>query len=795
MALPVKWRKVLRELWGSKARTLLVVLAIAAGVFAVGTIANSWIILLNDLNTAYLATDPASAVLTLEPFGEDVASAVEGMREVAVAEGRATVIVKLNTPDGEQINLTLYAVEDYADLRLSRMTPETGDWPPRRRELFVERSWAGSLPGVEPGDTVTVETPDGELHDLTFGGLAHDLHHPAAFVSDMSYGYVTLDTLEWLGQSRRFDRLYLTVAEGADNPEHIAAVVADVKDRLAQSGYTTLATSIPTPGEHFAAPFVQAMLLILGVLGGFSLLMSGALVLNTVAAVVTRQTRQIAVMKAIGGRRSQIMGIYIASAAIFGALSLVLAVPLALVGTRSLTGFIAGIVNFDVLTTHIPPLVIVLEAIIGLLFPVVAALIPVLAGTAITVREAIGSHGIADQGGGLMARLTGPAGIASSRVVLAFRNVFRRKVRLALTLMTLTVAGAIFVAVLSVRASLMGTFDQVLGYFQYDVSTDFNEAYRIERIEREAKRFAEVTRVEGWLKERVARVRPDGTESTNYLLFGVPPESDFLDPVLIDGRWLRPDDANAVVVSADFRNDEPDIRVGDTLTLAIGDDEIDWQVVGIVTTQFSEPPYLYTSRAALGRELNRVGFANRVLIELRGGSAAQEKRLAPQIEERFKDAGLLVGSTTANSDFVQSFEQRFTILTVFMLFMATLLAVVGGFGLAGTMGLNVLERVREIGVMRAIGASDGAVRAIVLGEGAAIGVLSWLAGSLIALPLSKVLSDGVGVAFGGEPLTFSFSLTGIGLWLGLVIVISTISSYIPAQRAARLSVRETLAYE
>jgi putative ABC transport system permease protein len=103
--------------------------------------------------------------------------------------------------------------------------------------------------------------------------------------------------------------------------------------------------------------------------------------------------------------------------------------------------------------------------------------------------------------------------------------------------------------------------------------------------------------------------------------------------------------------------------------------------------------------------------------------------------------------------------------------------------------------VREIGVMRAIGASDGAVRTIVLGEGAAIGVLSWLAGSLIALPLSKVLSDGVGVAFGGEPLTFSFSLAGIGIWLGLVIVISTISSYIPAQRAARLSVRETLAYE
>jgi putative ABC transport system permease protein len=111
------------------------------------------------------------------------------------------------------------------------------------------------------------------------------------------------------------------------------------------------------------------------------------------------------------------------------------------------------------------------------------------------------------------------------------------------------------------------------------------------------------------------------------------------------------------------------------------------------------------------------------------------------------------------------------------------------------MGLNVLERIREIGVMRAIGASDGAVQRIILSEGVLIGGLSWGVAALLSLPLGKLLSNGVGVAFGGEPLSFEFSLAGVFIWLALALLIASLSSYLPARRAARLSVREVLNYE
>jgi len=107
----------------------------------------------------------------------------------------------------------------------------------------------------------------------------------------------------------------------------------------------------------------------------------------------------------------------------------------------------------------------------------------------------------------------------------------------------------------------------------------------------------------------------------------------------------------------------------------------------------------------------------------------------------------------------------------------------------------VLERSREIGVMRAIGASDGAVIQVFLVEGLLIGALSWVAGTAFSLPISRVLSDVVGNAFMQHPLTYTFSPEGAALWLGLVLVLAGVSSILPALRAARLTVREVLAYE
>src|SRR5262249_24300383 len=127
--------------------------------------------------------------------------------------------------------------------------------------------------------------------------------------------------------------------------------------------------------------------------------------------------------------------------------------------------------------------------------------------------------------------------------------------------------------------------------------------------------------------------------------------------------------------------------------------------------------------------------------------------------------------------------------------MGALLTVVGGLSLMGTMSINVLERTREIGVMRAIGATDGAILWIIMVEGILIGLMSWVAGGWIAIPLSRVMNRELGLAFLHTPLSNGFSEGGSLLWLVFVLSLAALASFLPAWSASRLTVREVLAYE
>ena len=116
-------------------------------------------------------------------------------------------------------------------------------------------------------------------------------------------------------------------------------------------------------------------------------------------------------------------------------------------------------------------------------------------------------------------------------------------------------------------------------------------------------------------------------------------------------------------------------------------------------------------------------------------------------------------------------------------------------GLAGTMGMNVLERTREIGIMRAIGATDRAVMRMVIVEGLLIGLISWVLGAILSFPITYMLSAIVSLAIFSTPIQVIFTPTGFLIWLAMVVVLSALASVLPARNAARLTIREVLAYE
>ena len=137
----------------------------------------------------------------------------------------------------------------------------------------------------------------------------------------------------------------------------------------------------------------------------------------------------------------------------------------------------------------------------------------------------------------------------------------------------------------------------------------------------------------------------------------------------------------------------------------------------------------------------------------------------------------------------------FDILAYLMLTMTTLAAAVGSIGLMTTMTINVVERRREIGVMRAVGATSPTVAGIFVGEGVLLGVLSWLLALPLSYPAARVISHAVGYPLMGAPLDFRYPPGGCVVWLATVVLLSVLASLWPALQATRISVREALAYE
>jgi len=165
------------------------------------------------------------------------------------------------------------------------------------------------------------------------------------------------------------------------------------------------------------------------------------------------------------------------------------------------------------------------------------------------------------------------------------------------------------------------------------------------------------------------------------------------------------------------------------------------------------------------------------------------------MQARFKELDMPVGEIQTGGELIQQNRLTVDILIYMLLIMAVLIAVVGGLGLMGTMSMNVLERTREIGVMRSIGAVNGSIFRLVITEGMIIGLISWLLGILLSFPMTNLLNVLVGVSILTVPLDFVFTVKGLVIWLTIVISLSTLASLLPARNAVRLTVRDVLAYE
>ena len=792
-----RWRKVLADLWVNRTRTLLVVASIAVGVFAVGTIASTYTIFGEDIAVSYASAQPANIEVITDPFDDAFVQSVERIPGVAAAEGRHLVSVRVSQ-DGENWKpLDVMAADDFTTSQINLLTLLDGTVYPKDRELIVREDPMNST-GLSAGDEAIVQLSDGTQRKMNVAGVAGDQYAAGDFAAPPR-GYVTLNTAEWLGGQDNYNRLYVQVEGDGDDEAAIKEAAALVEDKLERTGHTIYRTNTNKTTEHPMANTALAMIGVLGALGVLIMLLSSSLIINTLNALLSQHRRQIGVMKLVGARSFQISMMYIALIIAYGLIALAIAVPLGMLAGYGLAVFMGNFMSVEIQGFRVIPTAVIMQVIIAFGVPLAAGYFPVNKGAKTTVRRAISDESPGEQGSGtgLLNRLGVWIKWLSRPLLLSIRNTFRRKGRLALTLFTLIVAGAIFIAVFNVRTSLNGFMDSLGQHFMADVIVTFEQPYRVARVEQIAYQIPGVDHVEGWSAATAEILDQDDNVLSNLIVSAPPGGSTLVEADILQGRWLLPEDDKALVVSDSIWNDYPNLQPGDTVRVKFqGQREEDWPVVGIFRfTDMLGDSLGYVNYETISRLTNTTGQAATYRVVADADTIERQDQVSKALDQSLRAQGYRVSNIEAGLIARQQQAQAMNILVIFLMLMALLTAVVGSIGLTGTMGMNVLERTREIGVMRAIGAVDSEIIKSVVVEGLMIGLISWMVAVVLSFPISFALLRIISKAMIDTVMPLQITVQGFVIWLAVVVALSVVASIVPARNAARLTIREVLAYE
>jgi putative ABC transport system permease protein len=796
--LKPRWSKVFSDLWDNKSRTLLVVASIAVGVFSIGMIISAYVILAEEIDLNYASVSPVNIEIWTDPFSEDFLRIIAQSPDVAVAEGRHISEVRTSLDGIDWQNLNLIAVNDFRTMAINRLTTLDGTQYPGRRELLVSDDFMSET-GYKVGDQIQVEFPNDRIFTLPVVGIVGDQVTGAGDFTADPKAYLTIDSLPSFEMPKYYNRLLVTISGVGGDEDEIARLAEDIEDMLERHQRGVYRTETRVSDKHPLKALVLAVLGVLGVLGALITFLSGSLIINTLNALLTQHIRQIGVMKLIGGRRLQIMGMYLTLIIFYGLIALVVAVPTGAIAGYALADYLALTMNSALHGFRIIPGAIIIQVLIAFLIPLGAGFFPVNKVSRINVRRAISSDRTRNQAAGLdwFNQATKRFRFLGRPILLSIRNTFRHTGRLMLTILTLTAAGAIFIAVFNVRTSMTSFIDQMTMHFLGDVTISFSEPYPLTRIKKIALAIPGVADVEGWGGISTEIWDENDNVVENMFVIAPPSDTNLLDPDLIAGRWLHPGEEKAVVTSDSIYEFYPDLQPGESILIKVPGRRVEaWTVVGVFRfISMVGDTLAYADFDYVADLLNLPNRAYSYRVITTEHTLEKQKEIAHILDQQLSDRDFLVTSIRAGLVVQEDNARGINILVVFLMIMALLTAFVGSIGLTGTMGMNVLERTREIGVMRAIGAVDYEIMKSVVIEGLVIGSITWVLAIGLSFPISELLLKIISDSMLGSSMSLTFTPVGVFIWLGVVILLSIVASILPARNAARLTINEVLAYE
>jgi putative ABC transport system permease protein len=802
--LSTLWIKVWADLWQHKGQTLLAISSIAIGVFCVGTLFGMIDLQLSKMDAAHLQSQPSHINLILRQDADlSLLPEIAALSGVQGIDTLTPLTIRYKFKDvADWQSGTLIIRAQPAEQHYDLTSLFSGQWP-TEGQIAIERLSARQT-GLAIADKVEIEANQGNITLPVSGIVRHPFVKPPKFGGQIHF-FADTSVARHLDIKENSFRQLLVRIKPPYSAEKARELAKQIRTLLNKHHIGVNVTFLQDPKQHWGRPFFAGINKILQLLGIGSLLMACVLIFNTVTAHITQQTHQIGIMKSLGGSMLTMIKLYLAEILIMAIVAVTLALPPSLLAAHFSSCALLALFNIDCAQITYSTRAITIMLAGGLFMPLIAALWPICRGATMNVRESIASYGLgSDFGHNVLDRAVECFGsrFLSTLNAAALANLFRRKGRLLLTQLVLIVVGVFFLILMSLIASVNLTLDNEMARTRYDVRLGFTRDQDREKITQLARSIPNANSIELWQRLPV-EMSMNGNQlkqkgSLGVQMLALPAASQMYQPLIESGRWFSAKDVGNryTIISADTAKLNG-INIGDRINIKIGSSVNEWQVIGqyrwLAGTNFAVEPVYAPLDTVIGltQAKDTASFA---FIKAVIHNRHEESTYLDALKKVFQENHMTLDVYTTLAKLEQRHYARHQLNpVVFTLFgLAVLMACVGGIGLSGALTIAVLQRRREIGVLRAIGATSKIIYRLFFLEGLLHGMFAWGISVPLAFIAAKPIAFGLGKTLFGIQLDYRFDMNAVWYWLIILLSIVTIATYSPAKKASLLSIKETL---
>jgi putative ABC transport system permease protein len=729
-----------RKAWGDltrhRARTLLAMFTLSIAIASLGFVAVP--VLLNAAMNRQIAGSHlydagiATSTLDLSPAQLRALGHLPGVAAVSPAVGYATTVTSASGPQDVELAGTALASAPVNTVALF-----TGRMPGPGEVLADAGNARATGFAVPNGGTIDVRAASGRLVRLRVSGTGLNLYAtPGADGSATPVFYAPTATVQALRGVRGYNYLGFRLTD--DSTAAQSRVITEVRAYLtAQTGADPI-TALPAvraPGQwpgQSGFNHIMALLYIITILAFGSALFLISATMNT---LIAEQASEIAILKTLGGRRRQIGGITLRTAAMLGAAGAVVGTILGIAIAYLLASYFAEKLIDVSFGFGIATGVVVASLLLGPALAAAASLPALRRALRRPVAETLAGAGTSGYGSGWLDRLVARSGLLSGARVsgsarMGVRNALRQKRRSAAAVAQVAVAAGLAIAFLALGQSVTAVISQTIGLLHFSFSTG-------EATGKGARPFSSQALAVAASTPGVTGAEPVETSSVqynaqDYVAWGLGTHP-FYDYRLSAGRWFTAADARTAippVVLGPAVARVTGARVGQTLTLTLAAGPTRVRVIGIDTGQLNAGDTVYFPLPVLERLNGGPGTANSIWLATASSAHAAIDRATAAAAARLAAAGYPVSTTRIYVTEAQITAADTSILTIVQILGLVVVAIML-MGLVSGLSTGVIERTREVGILRCLGARARQIRRVFSAEAVALAVVGWAFGVLV----------------------------------------------------------------